>query len=136
MRPRSRNDKDFKRKYPTIAKALAALPDETVVDGDVVALDEAERPWFVKESRLGLAAETTDDSAAHFGRNPPQLRIEPQAGFPRRRNLCRQKRHSEPSPAHFAQLADLALQVGDHFPIRQPAIVQPFRERGQRGTWG
>jgi hypothetical protein len=73
---------------------------------------------------------------SHFGRNPAQLRIEPQAGFPRRRNLCRQKRHSEPSPAHFAQLADLALQVGDHFPIRQPAIVQPFRERGQRGTWG
>ena len=38
---------------------------------------------------------------SHFGRNPPQLRIEPQAGFPRRRNLCRQKRHSEPSPAYF-----------------------------------
>jgi hypothetical protein len=37
----------------------------------------------------------------HFGRNPPQLRIEPQAGFPRRRNLCRQKRPSEPSPTHF-----------------------------------
>ena len=68
---------------------------------------------------------------SHFGRNPPQLRIEPQAGFPRRRNLCRQKRHSEPSPAHFVQLADLALQIGDHLPIRQPAIVQPFRKRGQ-----
>jgi hypothetical protein len=37
---------------------------------------------------------------SHFGRNPPQLRIEPQARFPRRRNLCRQKRHSEPSPIH------------------------------------
>jgi hypothetical protein len=37
----------------------------------------------------------------HFGRNPPQLRIEPQAGFPRRRNLCRQKRPWEPSPTHF-----------------------------------
>jgi hypothetical protein len=24
-------------------------------------------------------------------------------------------------PAHFAQLADLALQAGDHLPIRQPA---------------
>lgn len=35
----SRNDKDFNRKYPGIAKALASLPDETVVDGD-------RRPWF------------------------------------------------------------------------------------------
>ena len=33
VRLRSRNDKDFNRKYPGIAKALAALPDETVVDG-------------------------------------------------------------------------------------------------------
>ncbi|MBV8829532.1 MAG: hypothetical protein JO108_09950 [Acidobacteriaceae bacterium] len=49
----------------------------------------------------------------------------------RRRSLCPQEGHSEPVPAHSAQLAELALQVGDHLPIRQPAIVQPFRERGQ-----
>jgi ATP dependent DNA ligase domain len=28
---RSRNDNDFSRRYPTIVKALTALPDETVV---------------------------------------------------------------------------------------------------------
>ncbi len=70
-------------------------------------------------------------ASIEFGRSPAQLRIQRQAGFPRGRSLCRQKRHSEPSPAHFAQLADFALQVDDHLPIRQPAIVQPFRERGQ-----
>jgi hypothetical protein len=32
------------------------------------------------------------------------------------------------------QLAYLALQIGDHLPIRQPAIVQPFRERGHHGA--
>jgi ATP-dependent DNA ligase len=46
VRLRSRNDKDFSRKYPGIAKALAALPDETVVDGEVIALDPDGRPSF------------------------------------------------------------------------------------------
>ena len=36
---RSRNDNDFSRRYPAIAQALSSLPNETVVDGEVVALD-------------------------------------------------------------------------------------------------
>jgi bifunctional non-homologous end joining protein LigD len=43
---RSRNDKDFALRYPDIGKALAALPDETVVDGEIVALDESGKPSF------------------------------------------------------------------------------------------
>lgn len=43
---RSRNDKDFAGKYPGIVKALTSLPDETVIDGEVVALDETGRPLF------------------------------------------------------------------------------------------
>jgi len=37
VRLRSRNDNDFTGRYPGIVKALAAMPDETVIDGEVVA---------------------------------------------------------------------------------------------------
>ncbi len=43
---RSRNDNDFNGRYPGIVKALASMPDKTVIDGEVVALDAEGRPSF------------------------------------------------------------------------------------------
>jgi DNA ligase D-like protein (predicted ligase) len=52
---RSRNNNDFTRRYADISRALAALPDETVVDGEVVALDEDGRPSFNLLQNYGSA---------------------------------------------------------------------------------
>jgi ATP-dependent DNA ligase len=42
----SRNDNDLTARYPAIARALANLPNETVIDGEVIALDGSGRPSF------------------------------------------------------------------------------------------
>jgi len=38
-RDKNQNDNDFSLRYPGITKALTTLPDDTVIDGEVVALD-------------------------------------------------------------------------------------------------
>jgi len=43
---RSRNDNDFSLRYPAVLKGLTKLPDETVIDGEIVALDPEGRPSF------------------------------------------------------------------------------------------
>jgi bifunctional non-homologous end joining protein LigD len=43
---RSRNDNDFSTRYPSVMRGLAKLPAETVIDGEVVALDHEGRPSF------------------------------------------------------------------------------------------
>ena len=46
VRLRSRNENDFTKRYPAVTRGLANLPDETVIDGEVVALDADGRPSF------------------------------------------------------------------------------------------
>lgn len=43
---RSRNDNDFSLRYPGVVEGLAGLPDETVIDGELIAFDESGRPSF------------------------------------------------------------------------------------------
>jgi DNA ligase D-like protein (predicted ligase) len=43
---RSRNDNDFSQRYASVMRGLEQLPDETVIDGEIVALDHTGRPSF------------------------------------------------------------------------------------------
>jgi len=52
---RSRNDKDFSTRYPGVVRGLARLPDETVIDGEVVAFDDDGRPSFNALQNFGAA---------------------------------------------------------------------------------
>src|SRR3954453_11062482 len=52
---RSRNDNDFTVRYPAVVKALAKLPDNTVVDGEIVAFDHEGRPSFNALQNFGSA---------------------------------------------------------------------------------
>jgi hypothetical protein len=52
---RSRNDNDFTVRYPSILKGLAKLPDETVIDGELVAFDADGKPSFNALQNLASA---------------------------------------------------------------------------------
>jgi DNA ligase D-like protein (predicted ligase) len=112
---RSRNDKDFNQRYPAIVKALSAMPDETVIDGEVVALDESGRPDFNALQNYGSSKTPilyyVFDSLIIAGR---EVMSEP---LRRRRELLHERvlsRLGEPireSPVLEARLPDLIASV-------------------------
>src|SRR5688500_3644927 len=52
---RSRNDNDFSGRYPGVVKGLAKMPDDTVIDGEVIAFDDDGRPSFNALQNYGSA---------------------------------------------------------------------------------
>ena len=72
---RSRNNNDLTAKYPAITKALTILPDETVLDGEVVAIDQSGRPSFNARRRsIALSpSELTAVARLQSAENRPPL---------------------------------------------------------------
>src|SRR5450631_66471 len=67
----SRNGKDFARRFASIAAAIEMLPDDTVIDGEIVAFNEDGRPSFnVLQNQRNRAPELrmyTFDLITHRG---------------------------------------------------------------------
>jgi bifunctional non-homologous end joining protein LigD len=60
---RSRNDSDFTRRYSAVSAALRNLPDESVIDGEIVALDADGRPSFNLLQNHGRAKSSSEPLA-------------------------------------------------------------------------
>ena len=52
----SRNNRDFSRRFPNVVRALEALPVETVLDGEIVAVNGDGRPSFNSLQNFGDGA--------------------------------------------------------------------------------
>jgi hypothetical protein len=99
VRLRSRNDNDFTARYPAITKALESLPDGTVIDGEVVALDvscsilstprKALRKWqnllpLVKRVFWGQQQVDAEGTRHTSSRDAVSETVTPKAVFPTR----------------------------------------------------
>jgi len=115
LRLRSRNNKDFDGRYPAVVRGLAGLPNDTVIDGEIVALDDKGRPSFSALQNYGTTGTPivyyVFDLMVLIGRNVMSEPLE------RRRALL--ERHIVPkltepvrfSPALDASLRDLVHSV-------------------------
>ena len=52
----SQNKHDFSRRFPNVARALEALPVETVLDGEIVAVNGDGQPSFSSLQNFGEGA--------------------------------------------------------------------------------
>src|SRR5919106_1803778 len=119
---RSRNDNDFSGRYPGVVKGLAKMPDDTVIDGEVIAFDDDGRPSFNALQNYGSAPAPVIyyvfDVMVLAGRDVMREPLE------KRRELLEQKVLPKlAEPVRHASALDAAL----------PVLVQSVKEQGFEG---
>ena len=119
---RSRNDNDFSGRYPGVVKGLAKMPDDTVIDGELIAFDDDGRPSFNALQNYGSAAAPVIyyvfDVMVLGGRDVMRDPLE------KRRELLERKVLPKLSePVRYTSSLDAAL----------PVLVQSVKEQGFEG---
>ena len=109
---RSRNDNDFSTRYREITRAMAALPDDTVIDGEVVVLDETGHPSFNLLQNFGSGVQLvyyTFDLMVLSGRDVMREPLETRRGL--------LEKHVLPflgEPIRYSQFLPASLQTLKH----------------------
>src|SRR2546422_515401 len=115
---RSRNNKDFSARYPGIVRALGALPEETVIDGEIVALDKTGRPSFNALQNLGSSKATlvyyVFDVPVVAGRDVMREPLSAHRKMLQAQVLPRLKEPVRESPQLNARLPDIVKAVREH----------------------
>jgi bifunctional non-homologous end joining protein LigD len=119
---RSRNDNDFNSRYPGVVQGLTAMPNNTVIDGKIVAFDDDGRPSFNALQNYGSAPAPVVyyvlDLMVLAGRDVMREPLE------RRRELLEhQVLPKLAEPIRYASSLDAAL----------PVLVQSVRTQGLEG---
>jgi DNA ligase D-like protein (predicted ligase) len=119
---RSRNNNDFNARYPAVVVALTHLPDNTVVDGEIVAFDQEGRPSFNALQNYGAGSAPVVyyvfDVMVLAGQD---LRREP---LLRRRRLLEKKVLPKlPEPVRYSAPLDADL----------PVLIQSVKVHGLEG---
>lgn len=119
---RSRNNNDFNARYPAVVEALEHLPDNSVIDGEIIALDHEGRPSFNALQNFGSGAAAVVyyvfDVMVLSGQD---LRREP---LSKRRQLLEKKVLPKlPEPVQYAAPLDADL----------PVLIQSVKAHGFEG---
>jgi DNA ligase D-like protein (predicted ligase) len=117
----SRNRKRFDGRFPAVAAAFARLPDETIIDGEIVAIDESGRPSFSRLQNFSANA----GSITFYAFDMPMwkgedLRMQP---LDKRHELLRTKAIPKLPAIHFS----------DSFAADAERMVSAVRWQGLEG---
>src|ERR1700756_4173598 len=117
----SRNRKRFNSRFPDIAAAFAEVPDETIIDGEIVAMDESGRPSFNRLQNFSANA----DAITFYAFDMPMWKGEDLRRQPldKRRELLRAKAMPKLRPVHFS----------DSFPADAEKMISAVRAQGLEG---
>ena len=118
----SRNKKSFNTRFPGIVAGLANLPDDSIIDGEIVAMDESGRPSFNRLQNFSANANAITffafDLLMWKGENLQRQPLE------KRRTLLRSRAMPKMPGAHFS----------DSFNVTADQMVSAVRSQGLEGV--